>query len=193
MRSRHGTAQPELDQLPPSTLPCNLQMAVVPASMAHRTRGRHQQLAGLRLRRRRQQQSKTRPGPFIQVQHQLGVAPNNADLDSEFVITSASPAPGTRDCVRVVHMRARWLTHVRVPLHGEGNGQHVTRPRKSGPYGAVAGMAVVGGCPTTMHDGPATRRIRAVGHNLFIRPMRLRPVTGPGGQTTDRAAPRRSR
>ena len=114
-------------------------------------------------------------------------------MDSEFVITSASPAPGTRDCMRVVHMRARWLTYVRVPLHGEGDGQHVTRPRKSGPCGAVAGMAVVGGCPTTMHDGPAARRIRAVGHNLFIRPMRLRPVTGPGGQTTDRAAPRRSR
>ena len=72
------------------------------------------------------------------------------------------------------------------------HGQHVTRPRESGSCGALAGTAVVGGCPTTMHDGPAARRIRAVGHNLFI-PMRLRPVTGPGGQTTDRAAPRRSR
>ena len=73
------------------------------------------------------------------------------------------------------------------------HGQHVTRPRESEHHGALAGMAAVGGCPTTMHDGPAARRVRAVGHNSFIRPMRLRPVTGPGGQTTDRAAPRRSR
>ena len=106
-----------------------------------------------------------RNGPLIQVQHQLGVAPSNADLDYEFVITSASPAPGTRDCTRVVHMRARWLTYVYVPLHGEGDGQHVTWPRESGCHGALAGMAAVGGCPTTMHDGPVARRIRAVGHN----------------------------
>ena len=74
-----------------------------------------------------------------------------------------SPAPRTRDCTRVVHMRARWLTYACVPLHGEGDGQHVTWPRESGCCGALAGMAAVGGCPTTMCIGPAARRIRAVG------------------------------
>ena len=93
-----------------------------------RTRGRPQQLAWLRRRRSRWQQPTTRHGPSIQVQHQLGVAPSNADLDCEFVITSAAPAPRTRDCARVVHMRARWLTYVCVPPHGEGDRQHVARP-----------------------------------------------------------------
>ena len=113
------------------------------------------------------------------MQHQLGVAPSNADLDCEFVITSAAPAPRTRDCARVVHMRARWLTYVCVPPHGEGDRQHVVRPRKSGCYGAVAGMAVVGGCHTTMCVGPAARCMRVVGR---FRPMRLRPELPRAGR-----------
>ena len=49
-------------------------------------------------------------------------------FDSEFGITPASPAPETRDCARVVHMRARWLMYVCVPPHGEGDRQHVVQP-----------------------------------------------------------------
>lgn len=97
--------------------------------------------------------------------HQVGPCHERRRSKKRTTITAASPAPRTRDCARVVHMRARWLTYVCVPLHGEGDGQHVTWPRESGCYGALAGMATVGGCPTTMHDGPAARRIRAVGHN----------------------------
>jgi len=99
-------------------------------------------------------------------------------------------APGTRDCARVVHMRAWWLMYVCVPPHGEGDGQHVMRPRKSGSYGALAGMAVVGGCPTTMCVGPAVRRTRAVGR---LQANEAETGVATGGQTTDRAAPRRSR
>ena len=53
---------------------------------------------------------------------------DNPDFDPELGITPASPAPETRDCARVVHMRARWLMYVCVPPHGEGDRQHVVQP-----------------------------------------------------------------
>ena len=63
--------------------------------------------------------------------------------------------------------------------------------RLSGPCGALAWrMAAVGGCHTTMCVGPAARRVRAVGR---CQANEAETGVATGGQTTDRAAPRRSR
>ena len=64
-------------------------------------------------------------------------------------------------------------------------------PRLSGCCGALAWrMAAVGGCHTTMCVGPAARRTWAVGR---FQANEAETGVAMGGQTTDRAAPRRSR
>ena len=64
-------------------------------------------------------------------------------------------------------------------------------PRLSGPYGVLAWrVAAVGGCHTTMCVGPAARRTRTVGR---CQANEAETGVATGGQTTDRAAPRRSR
>ena len=93
----------------------------------------------------------------------------------------------------MVHMRARWLMHVCVPPHGEGDRQHVVQP-------AIVGVLRCPGLANGCGRGLPHHHVCWTGGPVYTgrRPKLIQAneaETGvaTGGQTTDRAAPRRSR
>ena len=122
---------------------------------------------------------------------------SNVDFDSEFVVTTAAPAPrlGT---VRAWSVCAPCVCHLCVPLHGEGDGQHVLWPATVGAP-RWPGLAHGRGRGLSHHHVCWVRRpVMAHALETGRRPgrrqaVRLRPELPRVGRLQTGPAPRRSR